>query len=690
MEEIYIQNNLSREKEIKAISKMQLIIMIILFLVLLVIEFKFLDTIKVEKGTSVQAQKVIEITNSMKINLLNIEIMSLDIKNKNVNKVGYELEKYKMNYDLLIQLDHNFSKDYNELKIFSENFSLWYDTFLKSEFQKNRNEDVIKLDDYFYEELNIAKQYLEKTFYNLHEIENKQYSILEKSNREIKKKEGIIKFLLVDIVIVVLFILAKLNRLQLKLLRKYKIAVEKDKLIIDSSNVSLWEFDIEADYFWYSETFFKVIKNNFGVTDFDYKIETFFSLIHPDDLEVIYNFKKYINNNSNDFFDSFFRIKKNTGEWIWIWMKGKNLNIDILKRKKLIVGTFTDVTIYKNMQLELEYMSFHDPLTGIYNRRFYEKKINEFSKGSLFSIIMIDVNGLKMINDSLGHSVGDEILIKSAYIIKNVITKQHILARIGGDEFVILLQYEDFKQTGLITSEINEAFKKESIGHIPLSISCGWATKKSKKDTVEKIFKRAEDRMYQNKAADKKSIRHKTINVIRQTLFEKSPREELHSQRVSKICKKIGEKLFLNTNQIVILEMGGLLHDIGKISIDKTILDKNDALDKEEWIQIKKHPIVSFNILSSISEYIEIAEVVQYHHERWDGTGYPFGLKGEDIPLEARIIGIVDAFDAMVSDRSYRKGMEKCKALNIIKSEAGNQFDPNMVRIFLEIMEDVE
>lgn len=345
-----------------------------------------------------------------------------------------------------------------------------------------------------------------------------------------------------------------------------------------------------------------------------------------------------------------------------------------------------DITEKKNKQKHIEYLSYRDYLTGLYNRRFYEEKLIEYELTEDFpiSLIVIDVNGLKLTNDAFGHEAGDRLLIKVSDCIKKSCIKENIMARIGGDEFVILMSNASPDDAAHTISLIETEVAKENIDNVPISISSGWASVQRKGESMESLFKHAEDMMYRNKSAERNSLRHQSIQIIRQTLFEKSPREELHSKRVSELCMLIGAKMQMNASQIKNLQIAGLLHDIGKIGISNDILDKKGPLNEEEWKEIKKHPEISYNILSAVNDYGPLAEIILSHHERWDGAGYPNGLRGAEIPLKSRIIALADAYDAMISDRPYRKGMQEEEALEIIASEAGKQFDPDIVNIFLE------
>ncbi len=179
-------------------------------------------------------------------------------------------------------------------------------------------------------------------------------------------------------------------------------------------------------------------------------------------------------------------------------------------------------------------------------------------------------------------------------------------------------------------------------------------------------------------------MRYKTIEVIIKTLYEKNEREEEHSIRVGELCAQMALALDLNTININELRTVGLMHDIGKIAIDDKILDKAGPLSGSEWLEIKRHPEIGYRILSSLNEYASIAKYVLAHHERWDGKGYPKGLKGEDIPWQSRIIAVADAYDAMTSHRPYRKALSKETAISIIKRNAGTYFDPKIAKILVE------
>jgi diguanylate cyclase (GGDEF)-like protein/putative nucleotidyltransferase with HDIG domain len=385
-------------------------------------------------------------------------------------------------------------------------------------------------------------------------------------------------------------------------------------------------------------------------------------------------------------YDQEFKIRNlQTGEERFIHSRAELL-FDHAGRPVKVAGTIQDITEQKNKEQEILYLSYYDYLTGLYSRRFYEEELKRLDTGRNLplTIVMGDVNGLKLINDSFGHTMGDELLKKVAEVIKKGCRADDIVARLGGDEYIILLPKTNSYQAEQIIKRIKALLSEEKVGSIHISISFGYETKKEEGEKIQDIFKKAEDHMFKDKVIESQSMRGKTIQTIIATLNEKNKREEQHSYRVSGLCKNLGEALGLNEGKIEELKTVGLLHDIGKIAIDENILNKNGRLTENEFQEIKRHPEVGYRILSTVKEMLDMANCVLYHHERWDGTGYPKGLKGESIPLVSRIIAIADAFDAMSSERSYRSSMPEQVIIEELRNNAGIQFDPELVNVFVE------
>ena len=349
-----------------------------------------------------------------------------------------------------------------------------------------------------------------------------------------------------------------------------------------------------------------------------------------------------------------------------------------------ILEVIEDITEKKERQREIEYLNLHDHLTGIYNRRFFEKEINrlDIDKNLPISIITLDVNGLKLINDTFGHSKGDQILIKIAKVMKNSVESNEIVARIGGDEFSLILPKCSENKASKIADRIKENIDKESEKGVPFSLAIGFHTKEEAKENISDVLKNAESKMYTNKLFSEKSKKREVILTMLSTLHEKHLREEEHSIRVSQLAYELGKAIQMKGDRLNMLKTAGLLHDIGKIGIDYSIIEKTGRLTEEEYEEIKKHPEIGYRILKTSIEYEGIAKLVLFHHEKLDGTGYPKGIKGEEIPLESKIISIVDAFDAMISARPYKTKMIIKDAVDELKRCSGSQFDPVLVEVF--------
>lgn len=366
---------------------------------------------------------------------------------------------------------------------------------------------------------------------------------------------------------------------------------------------------------------------------------------------------------------------------------GKHLSVYAYSpRKDQFAVLISDISQRVEREKEIKFLSLNDQLTGVYNRRYYEEQLIELDREEFYplSLIMGDVNGLKLVNDSFGHQVGDQLLIKVSEIIKKSCRATDIITRIGGDEFVIMLPNTDIHQARKVVDRINQFASKESINHIDVSISFGYGTKVDKTLPISRLFKQIEDDMYRNKLNDSKSMRSKTIDLIMTTLYEKNEREMYHSKRVGAYCEKFAKELGLRNDEINQIRNAGLMHDIGKIGIDDQILNKDDKLSKSEFTEVQKHAEVGYRILSSLNDFTDIANHVLEHHERYDGLGYPNGLMGKEISLEARIINIVDSYDAMTGPRPYKDPISKEEAIEELIRCKGKQFDPQLVDIFIQ------
>jgi diguanylate cyclase (GGDEF)-like protein/PAS domain S-box-containing protein len=357
------------------------------------------------------------------------------------------------------------------------------------------------------------------------------------------------------------------------------------------------------------------------------------------------------------------------------------------------VLVFRDVTDAKKKESEIAYLSYHDVLTGLYNRAFFDEEARRLDteRQLPISVIMGDVNGLKLTNDVFGHTEGDNLLKRIANILKECCRNEDIVARVGGDEFCILLPSTPYGAASDICRRIYARCEKVD-GSLPggsakLSISLGCAAKTEGRESIRNVMKAAEDAMYRRKLLESRSQHTFLISSIRSTLFEKSFEPERHAQRLIANTRAMAGVLGLPEDQLGDMELFALLHDIGKIAIDSRILTKPGALSDAEWSEVRKHPEVGFRIAQSSPDLAHIAEYILCHHERWDGAGYPQGLRGTSIPLLARIFLVADAYDAMTQDKVYRRALGRDTAFRELIRNAGAQFDPNIVWVFLELLD---
>lgn len=346
-----------------------------------------------------------------------------------------------------------------------------------------------------------------------------------------------------------------------------------------------------------------------------------------------------------------------------------------------------DISDQKRKEYEIIYLSRHDYLTNLHNRFSFVNEFKNLDHQSFYplGVLMIDVNGLKIINDAYGHAKGDGALTKVAAILMDTFGENDIVARIGGDEFGVIVPNTSIEELEEYKVIIRSKLNKDMIDNIVLSVAIGYEIKTNESsENLDEILKKAENFMYRHKLAEGISVRNHAIKAILQTLTEKYEEERIHSEKVSQLCKKMGEAMKLSEEDLKELELAGMYHDIGKISIPDAILNKPGRLTEEEYAIIKTHPEISYQILRAADEYSDLAVHALYHHERYDGKGYPTGLKGNEIPLFSKIISIADSFEAMTADRVYKDKMTQEQAVEEIIRCAGSQFDPKIAKIFVE------
>ena len=352
---------------------------------------------------------------------------------------------------------------------------------------------------------------------------------------------------------------------------------------------------------------------------------------------------------------------------------------------KLIV--LTDISDLKQAMMGLEYLGMHDQLTGLKNRAYFETELQQMDREENYplGIIIGDVNGLKLINDAFGHESGDLLLKEAAAIISNTCPDHSLVARVGGDEFAIVLPGSCEDEIIQLIKAIRENCSKVSSLAVPLSIAFGFALKTEAGSGINSIIKQADEHMYKMKMLESRSIRSALIITLQKALEERNIETMEHMERTRQLAVSLGKKIGLPDYLLNDLSLLAILHDIGKLGIPDEILLKPGPLNAQEWKIMKTHSEKGYYIASSIPEMISIAEAILHHHEHWDGRGYPYGLQGENIPLLSRMISIVDAFDVMTHDRPYHEAISPAEALEEIRSCTGSQFDPELAEVFIKM-----
>jgi len=386
---------------------------------------------------------------------------------------------------------------------------------------------------------------------------------------------------------------------------------------------------------------------------------SFNSLIEPEYREDIWNeWARVIA--AKTVFKYEYPIKTASGETKWVFEQGQGI-YDGNGKAEALEGLIIDITERKKKEEEIQYLSYHDFLTDLYNHRYSEhakKRLNTMDNLPL-SVIIGDINGVKLINDAFGHAAGDMLIRETADIIRGCCRKEDIAARTGGDEFSILLPKTDGEAAVAMLEKIKKACeeynRKTSNEVFRINLSLGFCTKNTVDENINGVIKAAVDYMNKRKLLEHKSSHSAILTSIRATMLERSHETEQHAERLVKLTKKIGMHLNLSQIELDELELLATLHDIGKVGIEDRILNKPGRLNDDEWAEMKKHPEIGYRIAMASPDLMSIAEYILYHHEHWDGTGYPQGLKGEDIPLLSRILAVVDAYDAMTEDRKSIK-----------------------------------
>ena len=369
----------------------------------------------------------------------------------------------------------------------------------------------------------------------------------------------------------------------------------------------------------------------------------------------------------------------------------------------------------------IQRQSITDELTKLYNHRHFQETANNWIRDQRyprFGLAIIDIDQFKIYNDLYGHASGDVALRRIAEILQSITTENEMLVRFGGEEFVVLYPNltpdEVFKRAETIRETVESEFLLSKDIREFLTVTVGISNYQVNGKTLEELITKADNAVHQGKKSgrNKTIMYHEESNHISEgdaevqekikdafvssiyalaaTIDAKDHYTFGHSNNVSVLAEALALKAGFDSVDIETVRNAGLLHDIGKVGIPETILSKPGFLTEDEYEMMKGHVVQSINIIKHIPNLIDTVPVVISHHERFDGKGYPRGIKGENIPVLGRVICIADSFDAMTTDRPYRKGLSLEQAIYELKKNSGTQFDPILVDMFIGMAQSGE
>ncbi len=376
------------------------------------------------------------------------------------------------------------------------------------------------------------------------------------------------------------------------------------------------------------------------------------------------------------------RLIESGGLLVWVQLKTSLVTFEDGDYYKMAI---TNIDNLKKNELRVDYLSKHDAMTGLYNRRYYEEKLTslDIEENLPMTIVMGDINGLKIVNDAFGHEQGDQLIINVANLLKNACRSTDIIARTGGDEYVMLLPYTDETVAEQMIERISSAVNEINFNGMHFSISFGSAVKRFADENIHDVYLSAENTMYRHKLLKSAHIKNNMINLVMNALYEKDHHRKDHAQRVSLLCEKLATAMKLSSKDKETIISAGLMHDIGEIGISNEVLNDKVNLTNIQHYEMQRHAEIGYRILSASTDYANIAPIILCHHEKLDGTGYPNGLKGKEISVMCRILAIAEAYEGMTGQESLKQSLSKNEAIVELRAHMNTSFDAEICELFI-------
>lgn len=357
------------------------------------------------------------------------------------------------------------------------------------------------------------------------------------------------------------------------------------------------------------------------------------------------------------------------------------------------VASYRDMTERREMEERLRYLSVVDQLTGLGNRNSFEQHLERLNSigATGVGVLFCDIDGLKFVNDTMGHAVGDRVLQSAAKAMREGVSREHLVARVGGDEFAVVVENTDTAYMADLARDVRRRVEDAANFPempVPINLSVGFAVSEQTFVPVSRILKAADDNMYREKLTRSRARHEAAVKALLEALERRELNGPGHVSRLTSLLERFASELKLGDSVVRHLRLLAQFHDVGTVGISESIFFKSEPLTKSELAEIRRHSETGHRIAQYLPDLLPLADDILKHHEWWNGEGYPLGLKGTEIPLTARLLSLADSLDAMLCDRPYRGALSPDDAIAQIEQSSGRQFDPSLVQRLMPLMQE--